>query len=235
MAAAISTVSESRDFRGLNLIAAHSHIRGLGVDDGTLDVKPSGQGLVGQEKARKAAAVILKMVQEGKIAGRAVLIAGPPSTGKTAIAMGMAQALGSETPFTVLASSEIFSLEMSKTEALTQAFRRSIGVRIKEESEMIEGEVVEIQIDRSLTGGNKQGKLTVKTTDMETIYDMGTKMIDAMSKERIMAGDVISIDKSSGKITKLGRSYTRSRDYDAMGADTKFVQCPDGELQKRKE
>ena len=70
---------------------------------------------------------------------------------------------------------------------------------------------------------------------METIYDMGTKMIDSMTKERVMAGDVISIDKSSGKITKLGRSYTRSRDYDAMGADTKFVQCPDGELQKRKE
>lgn len=83
--------------------------------------------------------------------------------------------------------------------------------------------------------GNKQGKLTIKTTDMETIYDMGTKMIDSMSKERVIAGDVISIDKSSGKITKLGRSYTRSRDYDAMGADTKFVQCPDGELQKRKE
>ncbi len=83
--------------------------------------------------------------------------------------------------------------------------------------------------------GNKQGKLTIKTTDMETIYDMGTKMIDSMSKERVMAGDVISIDKSSGKITKIGRSYTRSRDYDAMGADTKFVQCPDGELQKRKE
>ena len=83
--------------------------------------------------------------------------------------------------------------------------------------------------------GNKQGKLTIKTTDMETIYDMGTKMIDSMSKERVMAGDVISIDKSSGKITKLGRSYTRSRDYDAMGADTKFVQCPDGEIQKRKE
>lgn len=50
-----------------------------------------------------------------------------------------------------------------------------------------------------------------------------------------MAGDVISIDKSSGKISKLGRSYTRSRDYDAMGADTKFVQCPDGELQVRRE
>lgn len=43
----------------------------------------------------------------------------------------MAQALGSDTPFTAIAGSEIFSLEMSKTEALTQSFRRSIGVRIK--------------------------------------------------------------------------------------------------------
>ncbi len=157
------------------------------------------------------------------------------STGKTAIAMGMAQSLGPDVPFTSLASSEIFSLEMSKTEALTQAFRKSIGVRIKEESEIMEGEVVEIQIDRSVTGSAKQGKLTIKTTDMEAVYDMGSKMIDAMTKERVMAGDIISIDKSSGKITKLGRSYARSRDYDAMGVDTKFLQCPDGELQKRKE
>ncbi|KAL3421279.1 AAA family ATPase-like protein (RuvB-like helicase 2) [Phlyctema vagabunda] len=235
MAAQITTVSEGKELRGLNLIAAHSHIRGLGVDPDTLEPRASSQGLVGQERARKAAAVILQMAKEGKIAGRAVLIAGPPSTGKTAIAMGMAQSLGPDVPFTMLASSEIFSLEMSKTEALTQAFRKSIGVRIKEESEMIEGEVVEIQTDRSVTGGTKQGKLTIKTTDMETIYDMGSKMIDAMTKERVMAGDIISIDKSSGKISKLGRSYAKSRDYDAMGVDTKFLQCPDGELQKRKE
>lgn len=45
--------------------------------------------------------------------------------------LGMAQALGIDTPFTAIAGSEIFSLEMSKTEALTQAFRKSIGVRIK--------------------------------------------------------------------------------------------------------
>lgn len=70
---------------------------------------------------------------------------------------------------------------------------------------------------------------------METVYDMGTKMIDSMTKERVMAGDVISIDKAAGKITKLGRSFARSRDYDAMGPDTKFVQCPEGELQVRKE
>jgi len=78
------------------------------------------------------------------------LIGGQPGTGKTAIAMGMAKSLGEETPFTMLAGSEIFSLEMSKTEALTQAFRKSIGVRIREEAEIIEGEVVEIEIDKSV-------------------------------------------------------------------------------------
>lgn len=149
--------------------------------------------------------------------------------------MAMAQSLGPDVPFTMLAASEIFSLEMSKTEALTQYFRKSIGVRIKEETEVIEGEVVEIQIDRSVTGGNKQGKLTMKTQDMETMYDLGTKMIEALGKEKVMAGDIISIDKSSGKISKLGRSFTKSRDYDAMGPDTKFVQCPEGEIQNRKE
>ncbi|CDY36509.1 BnaC03g48680D [Brassica napus] len=119
--------------------------------------------------------------------------------------MGMAKSLGLETPFAMIAGSEIFSLEMSKTEALTQSFRKAIGVRIKEETEVIEGEVVEVQIDRPASSGvaSKSGKLTMKTTDMETV--------------------------------KLGRSFSRSRDYDAMGAQTKFVQCPEGELQKRKE
>ena len=87
---------------------------------------------MGQRVARKASGVVYRMIQEGQIAGRAILLAGKPGTGKTAIAMGMAQALGEDTPFTSIAGSEIFSLEMSKTEALTQAFRRSIGVRIME-------------------------------------------------------------------------------------------------------
>jgi len=70
---------------------------------------------------------------------------------------------------------------------------------------------------------------------METIYDLGTKMIDQLAKEKVTAGDVIAIDKTTGKVSKLGRSFARSRDYDAMGADTKFIQCPDGEIQKRRE
>ena len=70
------------------------------------------------------------MIREGRIAGRGVLLAGQPGTGKTAIAMGMAKALGEETPFAMMSASEIFSLEMSKTEAITQVCSSS-GLTLK--------------------------------------------------------------------------------------------------------
>ena len=100
----------------------------------------------------QAAGIIAQMIRDGKIAGRGVLLAGPAGTGKTAIAMGMAKTIGEGTPFATMAASEIYSMEMSKTEALTQAFRKAIGVRIKEESEIIEGEVVDLEVDRPAAG-----------------------------------------------------------------------------------
>ncbi|KAF0991971.1 hypothetical protein HZS_1073 [Henneguya salminicola] len=183
-------------------------------------------GMVGQFKARKAAGIIVKMVNKGKIGGRAIMIAGKPGTGKTAIAigifniyyLGISQELGPETPFTAMSGSEFFSLDISKTEALTQALRKSIGVRIKEETEVIEGEVVEIQIDRPKgSAAARMGRIILKTTDMETVYDLGARIIDSLEKEKIQAGDVINIDKGSGRITKLGLSYNRITDYDARG------------------
>jgi RuvB-like protein 2 len=227
-------IAEVKDVTRIERTGAHSHIRGLGLDE-SLEPRQVSQGLVGQAEARRAAGIILNMIKEGKIAGRAVLIGGQPGTGKTAIAMGIAKSLGEETPFTMMSGPEIFSLEMSKTEALTQAFRRSIGVRIKEEAELIEGEVVEVEIEKSTTSGARTGKITLKTTEMETIYDLGQKMIEAIQKEKINAGDVITIDKASGRITKLGRSFSRATEFDAQGPQTKMVRCPEGELQKRKE
>jgi RuvB-like protein 2 len=226
-----------KDLTKIERIGAHSHVRGLGLDDG-LDARKASEGLVGQYSARKAVGIICKMIQRGKISGRGILLAGQPGTGKTAIALGLAKSLGEETPFATMSASEIFSIDMSKTESLTQAFRKAIGVKIKEEAEVIEGEVVDLEIDRPTTGQaaqTKMGTLTMKTTDMETVYDLGVKMIESIQKAKVTAGDVIVIDKASGKVTKLGRSFARSRDYDAVGSTTKFVQCPSGELQKRKE
>lgn len=225
----------SRDLTRIERIGTHSHIRGLGLND-NYEAQTNADGMVGQLKARRAAGILYRLIVEGKIAGRAVLIAGQPGTGKTAIAIGLSQQLGSDTPFVSISSSEIFSLDMSKSEALMQAFRKAIAVKIKEEVEIIEGEVVEVTIDRPMSAtGAKRGKITLKTMAMEAVFDLGQKMIDNVVREKVQAGDIISLDKSTGKIMKLGRSMTHSHDFDAMGAETKFVQCPDGELSKRRE
>ena len=40
---------------------------------------------------------------------------------------------------------------------------------------------------------------------MESSFDVGPKMIEMLNKESVAIGDVISIDKMTGRITKLGR------------------------------
>lgn len=194
--------------------------------------------MVGQLPARKAAGIVVKMIQDGKLAGRGILIAGPPGTGKTAIAIGISKALEDDKvkgiPFVSISGSEVYSLEMSKSESLMQAFRKAISIVIAEETDVLEGEVVEINIARADGASNaRTGKLTMKTTAMETVFELGQKMIDNLIKEKVSAGDVIQIDKSSGSVIKLGRNFTRSQDFDAMGPTLKFVNCPDGEIQKR--
>ena len=80
-----------------------------------------------------------------KMAGRAVLLAGPPGTGKTAIALALSQELGPKVPFCPMVGSEVFSSEVKKTEIVMEKFRRAIGLRIKETKEVWEGEVVELK------------------------------------------------------------------------------------------
>ncbi len=188
-----------QDLKHIERIGAHSHIRGLGVANLT-DNEPASlhiaDGLVGQWKARRAAALVVSLAKQGKISGRGILLAGKPGTGKTAIAMGIGRSLSQDVPFVALAASEIYSHSLSKTESLTQALRKAIGIRIHESGECIQGEVVEISIDlNSLT--NNTGKITIRTTDMEGSFELGARMISSLRKERIGAGDVVTIDKAN--------------------------------------
>ncbi|KAH0471435.1 MAG: hypothetical protein KVP17_004146 [Porospora cf. gigantea B] len=216
-------------------VGVHSHITGLGLNG--LEPEYCSQGMVGQLKARKAAGVILKLIEKGTIAGRSILIAGQPGTGKTAIALGIARQMNEEAAFVHISGPEVFSMEVSKTEVLTQSLRRAITIKIQEVVEVIEGEVVELEVDRPAAGGQgkKTGKMTLRTTDMETMYDLGTKIIAELQKQEVCAGDVVSVNRSTNQVAKLGRSFQRSRDFDAVDSLTKFVMCPEGEVQKTKE
>jgi len=113
-------------------VAVHTHVKGLGLDGESGKALHIGSGLVGQEKAREACGVVVDLIRSKKMAGRALLLAGAPGTGKTALALGIAQELGSKVPFCPMVGSEVYSTEVKKTEVLMENFRRAIGLRIKE-------------------------------------------------------------------------------------------------------
>nr|AGE94889.1 hypothetical protein ECU11_1270 [Encephalitozoon cuniculi] len=205
---------EIRDVETVNRINLHSHIAGLGCDGD--EVEYDKDGLVGQIKARKAMAVIRKMVESNK-GGKVVLIKGDRGSGKTALAIGLSKSLGG-VHFNSISGTEIYSLEMSKSEAITQALRKSVGLRIKESVKVIEGEVV------SLSGR----RIVLKTVDMESSFEIGEKMRGELDKEKVSAGDVIRIVRERGRVYKIGTSMVKRSDV--VGTDTRFVPCPEGEL-----
>ena len=67
---------------------------------------------------------MVEMIRTKKMAGRALLLAGAPGTGKTALALGVARELGSKVPFCPMVGSEVYSTEVKKTEVLMENFRR---------------------------------------------------------------------------------------------------------------
>lgn len=120
-------ISEVKGNSRENRTAAHTHIRGLGLrPDGTPEV--SGDGFIGQAAAREACGVVVDLIKAKKMAGRAVLLAGGPGTGKTALALAVSQELGTKVPFCPIVGSEVYSAEVKKTEALMENFRRAIGM-----------------------------------------------------------------------------------------------------------
>jgi len=218
-------------------IGAHSHIKGLGLDERG-KAKFAADGLVGQLKAREAAGLVVKMAREGRLSGKAVLLAGPPGTGKTAIAVAIARELGEGVPFIQLSGSEIYSAERKKTEVLMEAMRKAIGVKIREMRKVYEGEVTEIDIKTGSSPYNpfvkvpQEAVITLKTTSEEKRLRVGPNVARQLVEFGISEGDVIMIDAESGRLSKIGRtkeSYT----YDLEAEQ--IVPRPEGTVLKEKE
>lgn len=219
-------------------IASHSHVKGLGLSEEGNAVEMAG-GLVGQEVAREAAGIILELIRQKKMAGRALLLAGPPGTGKTAIALALSQELGPKVPFCPMVGSEVYSSEVKKTEILNENFRRAIGLRIKETKEVWEGEVTELrpeEIEDPSGGFNKVVAsviVTLKTTKGSKQLKLDPAIYENMQKEKISVGDVIYVEANSGNVKRVGRSDSYASEFD-LEADT-YVPVPKGDVHKKKE
>jgi len=221
-------------------IGMHSHIKGLGLDENGKAVKVK-DGMVGQEKAREAAGLVVQMIKEGKMAGKMVILAGPPGTGKTAIAMAISKELGPNVPFIQISGSEVYSSERRKTDVLYEALRKAIGVEIHEFRKIYEGEITELNIRTAPHPYNpyqkipESVKITLKTTDEEKTLEGGSSIAQQIAQMGITEGMVINIDAESGRVTPLGISMDSdiSKKYEI---DTRRkVPRPKGPVLKEKE
>jgi len=222
--------------RGLGL---HSHITGLGLDE-RLKAIHVADGLVGQEEAREAAGIMVELVKRGKRPGHGLLLVGPPGTGKTAIAVGMARELGRDVPFVSISGSEIYGATVKKTELLTQAIRRAIGLRLFEEREVYEGEVVNIEIERAQHPYNPYAQvalgafLTLKTKQEEKSLEVGDRVATQLMRLNVRPGDVIEIDAETGRVTKLGRSKYVESKWKGEYRIGRLIDIPSGPVRKIK-
>jgi len=226
--------------RRFERIGAHTHIRGLGLDENLKAVKVK-DGMVGQENAREAAGLVIQMIKEGKLSGKTVIFAGPPGTGKTAIAVGISRDLGANVPFIQMSGSEVYSSERKKTEILFEAIRKCIGVEIHEMRKIYEGEVTGVDIKTTSHPYNPYQKvpesvrLTLKTKKEEKTIEGGATIAQQIIQESISEGNVVQIDAESGRVANLGLSLesAKGKTYDV---DTsKKVPRPTGKVLKDKE
>lgn len=231
-------ISEVKGSSRENRTAAHSHIKGLGLrTDGTAE--KNGGGFVGQTASREACGVVVDLIKAKKMSGRAVLLAGGPGTGKTALAQAVAHELGTKVPFCPIVGSEIYSAEVKKTEALMECFRRAIGLRVRETKEVYEGEVTELTPEEAENPLGGYGRtishllVVLKSAKGTKKLRLDPSIYEAIQKERVRLGDVIYIEANTGAVKRVGRSDAYATEFDLEAEE--YVPVPKGDVHKKKE
>ena len=187
----------------------------------------------------QAAGIVVELIRSKKMAGRALLLAGAPGSGKTALALAVAQELGPKVPFCPMVGSEVYSSEVKKTEILMENFRRAIGLRIKETKEVYEGEVVQLTPEETENPLGGYGKtishviIGLKTAKGVKTLKLDPSIYDGLQKERAAIGDVIYIEATTGAVKRVGRCDAYATEFDLEAEE--YVPLPKGDVHKKKE
>ncbi|KAK4235941.1 AAA family ATPase [Achaetomium macrosporum] len=231
-------ISEVRGNTRDHRTAAHTHIKGLGLNTNGIAEKQAA-GFVGQTSAREACGVVVDLIKAHKMAGRGVLLAGGPGTGKTALALAISQELGTKIPFCPITGSEIYSTEVKKTEVLMENFRRAIGLRVRETKDVYEGEVTELTPEEAENPLGGYGKtistllIGLKSARGQKKLRLDPSIYEAIQKERVQVGDVIYIETNTGACKRVGRSDAYATEFDLEAEE--YVPIPKGEVHKKKD
>jgi RuvB-like protein 1 (pontin 52) len=138
-----------------------------------------------------------------------------------------------------MVGSEVYSSEIKKTEVLMENFRRAIGLRIKENKEVYEGEVTELAPEETENPDGGYGKtvahviIGLKTTRGTKQLKLDPSIYESIQKEKVSVGDVIYIEANSGAVKRVGRSDAYATEYDLEAEE--YVPIPKGDVHKKKE
>lgn len=138
-----------------------------------------------------------------------------------------------------MVGSEVYSSEVKKTEILMEHFRRAIGLRIKENKEVYEGEVTEMTPEETENPLGGYGKtishviVGLKTTKGAKQLRLDPSIYESLQKEKVCVGDVIYIEANNGSVKRVGRSDAYATEYDLEAEE--YVPIPKGDVHKKKE
>ncbi|ORD97922.1 RUVB2 [Hepatospora eriocheir] len=112
-------------------------------------------------------------------------------------------------------SKENGSIDFKK---LGKLIRRSVLVKFKDTLRIVEGQIT----------GITDYTIQLKTTDMESQFEIGNEFLNELNRERVIVGDIIMFYKDFGIVKKLGRGVSLEENT----PDTEVVEIPSNECLK---
>ena len=128
---------------------------------------------------------------------------------------------------------------MKLVEKLYSHAGAATGLRVRENKEVYEGEVVELLPEEAENPLGGYGRtishliITLKSAKGTKKLRLDPSIYEAIQKERVAVGDVIYIEANTGACKRVGRSDAYATEFDLEAEE--YVPVPKGEVHKKKE